>query len=183
MKNIKKIITIILLLLILIIISLFLYNDYRVKHAKIDVKTVDNLDIEVYSEVKLKDLIKSINGKLLKNETINTKKTGKQTIKFEYINDENIKVPYSFDINIVDTTAPILSDAKAITLTKGYEGKLENKIFCADNYDDNPKCEIIGDYNLNEVVTTKPQSHSHYTLSKKKITLNLRNQQLLTSKI
>lgn len=169
MRDIKKVITIVLLLVLVVIVSIFLYNDYRVKHAKIDVNTINNLAVEVYSEIKLKDLIKSINGELLKNETINTKKIGKQTIKFEYINDENIKVPYSFDINVVDSTAPILSDVKALTLTKGYEGKVENKIFCADNYDDNPKCEIIGDYNLNEVgtynVTYKATDSSNNTAS------------------
>lgn len=153
MRDIKKVITIVLLLILVVIVSALLYNDYRIKHAKIDVQTIENLNIDVYSKIKLKDLIKSMNGKLIKNKTINTTKIGKQTIKFEYINDENIKVSYSFDINVVDNIAPILSEIKTITLTKGYDGKLENKIFCADNYDDNPKCEIIGDYNLNEVGT------------------------------
>lgn len=151
MRNIKKTIIIILLLILLIITSLFLYINYRIKYAKINVKTIENLNIDVYSKVKLKDLIKSMNGKLIKNKTINTTKIGKQPIKFEYINDENIKVSYSFYINVVDRVAPIVSEIKSLTLTKGYDGKVENKIFCADNYDDNPKCEIIGDYNLNEI--------------------------------
>jgi len=176
MRNIKKTITIISSLIIVIILSLFLYNDYRFKHAKIEVKTIENLNIEVHSEVKLKDLIKSINGKLIKNKTINTKKIGKQTIKFEYINDENIKVPYSFDINIIDTVAPILSDVKTLTLTKGFDGKLENKIFCADNYDDNPKCEIIGDYNLEKVGTynvTYKATDSSNNITSIPLTLNV----------
>lgn len=152
MKNIKKI-TIILIIILVVIISIFLYNDYRVKHAKIKIQAIDNLNVEVYSKLKLNDLIKSINGKLVKNKTINTKQIGKQTIKFEYINEENIKVPYYIDINIIDTTPPIVADTKALTIQKDYDGKIENKVFCADNYDDNPKCEIIGDYNLNEVGT------------------------------
>lgn len=176
MRNIKKTIIIILLLILLIITSLFIYNSYRIKHVKIDVKTIDNLDIDVYSKIKLKDLIKSINGKLIKNQTINTKKIGKQTIKFKYINDENIKVSYSFYINVVDTVAPTLSDVKTLTLTKGFDGKLENKIFCADNYDDNPKCEIIGDYNLNEIgsynVTYKATDSSN-NITSIPLTLNI----------
>lgn len=151
MKDIQKVIIVVLLLILVVIVSLFLYNNYRIKYAKINVKTIENLNIDVYSKVKLKDLIKSMNGKLIKNKTINTTKIGKQPIKFEYINDENIKVSYSFYINVVDRVAPIVSEIKSLTLTKGYDGKVENKIFCADNYDDNPKCEIIGDYNLNEI--------------------------------
>ena len=56
----KKIKILILIILISIIgLSIFSsYQYYRIKHAKIKVELIDNLDIEVYSEVKLKDLIK-----------------------------------------------------------------------------------------------------------------------------
>ena len=125
--------------------------DYRIKHAKIKIKLVDNLEIEVYSNIKLKDLIKTINGKIIKNKKINTTKLGKQEIKFEYINEENLKVPYTFNIDIVDTTPPLISYTKKLTFYKNANIDLNDKFFCGDNYDDNPKCEIIGDYNLNEI--------------------------------
>lgn len=176
MKDIQKVIIVVLLLILVVIVSLFLYNNYRIKYAKINVKTIENLNIDVYSKVKLKDLIKSMNGKLIKNKTINTTKIGKQLIKFEYINDENIKVSYSFYINVVDRVAPIVSEIKSLTLTKGYDGKVENKIFCADNYDDNPKCEIIGDYNLEKVGTynvTYKATDSSNNITSIPLTLNI----------
>ena len=57
MRNIKKTIIIILLLILLIITSLFIYNSYRIKHVKIDVKTIDNLDIDVYSKIDRKSVV------------------------------------------------------------------------------------------------------------------------------
>ena len=151
MKKTVKIIILLILISLLIALGIYLYNDYRIKHAKIEVETVDNLDIEVYSDVKLKSLIKNINGKLIKNKKINTTKLGKQEITFKYINEENLKVAYSFNINIVDITPPMINYTKNLTLYKGANTDIKNKFFCGDNYDDKPTCEIIGDYDLNEI--------------------------------
>ncbi len=151
MKKIMKIIIIIVLISLLMFLIVSLYNDYRIKHAKIIVETIDNLDIEVYSNIRLKDLIKNINGKIIKNKKINTNKIGPQEITFNYINEENIKVSYSFNINVVDITPPTISYTKNLTFYKEAKIDLKDKFFCGDNYDDEPTCEIIGDYNLNEI--------------------------------
>ncbi len=151
MKRLKiqyKIFLIIIALVLLITLSIKSYQAYRIKHAKIEVSLITNLDIEVYSEVKLKDLITSINGELINNKTINTNELGKQTISFEYINDDNIKVPYSFDIEVVDNTPPLISKYRYLTITEGDKDFSKN-IFCGDNYDDNPKCMLKGDYDIN----------------------------------
>ena len=149
MNRYIKIFLIGIVIVLLIVIFSFLYNDYRVKHAKIEVETIDNLNVEVYSNVYLKDLIKNINGRIINNKKINTTKLGKQKIKFKYVNDDNIKVKYSFNINVVDTTPPVISDTNSINVMKGYNGNLEDRIFCADNYDNNPECIIEGNYDLN----------------------------------
>ncbi len=151
MKRLKiqyKIFLIIIALVLLITLSIKSYQAYRIKHAKIEVSLITNLNIEVYSEVKLKDLITSINGELINNKTINTNELGKQTISFEYINDDNIKVPYSFDIEVVDNTPPLISKYRYLTIPEGDKDFSKN-IFCGDNYDDNPKCIIKGDYDIN----------------------------------
>jgi GH25 family lysozyme M1 (1,4-beta-N-acetylmuramidase) len=58
-------------------------------------------------------------------------------------------VPYSFYVDIVDKKAPSIWLGSSYTVTKGYSGKLEDKIVCADDYDDNPECLIIGEYDTN----------------------------------
>ena len=151
MKKIFKIFISIIIIIGLMLLGYKLYINYRIKNAIIKVELIDNLDIEVYSKVKLKDLIKKINGKIIKNKRINTSKLGNQEIEFEYINEENLKVPYKININIVDKTPPLINYQKSITLYQNTNTDLNSKFFCGDNYDDRPTCEIIGKYNLNEI--------------------------------
>ena len=149
----KKIIIIVIITLVLIsmiIGGIFFYNKWRIANAKILVELNDNLQVEVYSESKLSDFIKSINGKIQDDFTINTEKVGKKPINFKYINDDNIEVSYSFEIEVVDTKAPYIFSSSSLSVTKGYSGNLAEELFCGDNYDDVPVCEITGTYNVNE---------------------------------
>ena len=103
-------------------------------------------------EVHVSSFIENINGTIIDDYKIDTTQLGTQTIKFKYVNDEDITVPYKYSINVVDNIPPViwLSDTKSFTVGTSYEDMME-KITCADNLDDNPKCEIIGDYDLNKV--------------------------------
>lgn len=153
MKKLIKIIFITILITLIVLSSYLLYKSYRIKHAKIKVELIDNLDIEIYSEIKLKDLIKNINGKLIENKKINTKKLGKKEINFKYINEENLKVDYKFKINIVDKTKPLIYGPSTIELQKNSNEDINKRFFCGDNYDDKPKCEIKGNYDKNNIGT------------------------------
>ena len=70
-KTKRKIIIILIIVLVLFIIpiSIFFgikeYNNWLIKNAEIIVELNDNLEVEVFSEVKLSDFIKSINGTLI----------------------------------------------------------------------------------------------------------------------
>ena len=178
-KKILLLITIIILLIlsILSILSIFLYRNYKIKTATIKVNLVDNLKIEVYSKVRLKDLIKNINGKLEKNFLIDTKKIGEQEIAFNYINEDNIKIPYQFIIEIVDTKPPIITSYKEYTIIKGTEDNVEKKLFCGDNYDNKPSCKIEGEYDINKVGEYKVKfigKDSSNNISTKNITIKVK---------
>ena len=153
MKNKIIIISIIVLLIVFLVIGSLLgyraYQQWRIANAEIIVELNDNLEIDVFSDVKLSSLIKSINGELVKDFSINTKKVGKQAVKFKYVNTDDIEVSYTFEIDVVDKVAPLIFSSKSFSVTKGYTGNLEEELFCGDNYDNNPKCEIIGHYDYN----------------------------------
>ena len=153
MKNRIKLLFVLIMIILISFSAYILYQGYRIKHAKIKVELIDNLDIEVYSDLKLKDLIKSINGKLIKNKKINTKEIGKKEIKFKYINDDNIIVSYTFEVNIVDNTKPLILGPSNITLYKNNNVDINNSFLCGDNYDDEPICEIEGNYDKNKIGT------------------------------
>ena len=154
-KKIIIIITIIITVILLTIGGIFIYNKWRIANAKIIVELQDNLKIDVFSEIKLSDLIKSINGKLKDDYKINTTKVGVKPIKFNYTNDDNIDVSYSFEIEIVDQVPPVIFSLKSLSVQKGYNGNLAKELFCGDNYDDKPKCEIEGTYDGNKPGTYK----------------------------
>ena len=146
--NKKILIMCTILIIIILFSSIKLINVYKVKKAKkiVELKTTE---VEVYSDIKLKDLISNINGKIIDNKKIDTKKLGKKEITFEYINDDNIKINYTITINVVDKTPPIISQIKNYKITEGDTTDISKTLFCGDNYDKNPKCTIKGEYEQN----------------------------------
>jgi GH25 family lysozyme M1 (1,4-beta-N-acetylmuramidase) len=153
MKNKKYLIPIIILLIILFSIFGYLfYNNYRISHA-LKIVILNTKKVEVYSDVKLSDLIKKINGKLVEDVTIDTTKLGTKEINFKYITNDNIKVPYTVKIKVVDTTAPIISLQSSFTTYVGEDIDISKEMFCGDNYDNSPKCTVEGKYDLNEAGT------------------------------
>ena len=147
-KRLLLVLILFLIIFFIILLILNFYNNYRIKHALIHVELIDNLDVEVYSDIKTSDLIKKINGQLIEDNEIKTTKLGPKEINFEYINEENITIPYSFKINIVDKTKPVISLYNSKTIYVG-DKDFKDTIFCGDNYDNKPKCIIKGEYDIN----------------------------------
>ena len=136
--------------LLIIIGSVFLYQKYKVDHA-VKIVNIKIHEVEVYSDVMLSDLITSMNGHLIKDKKINTDKLGSYEVDFDYINDDDIKVNYSFSINVVDKTPPMISKPNVYNVNVNYDGNIEKDLFCGDNYDDNPKCYIDGEYDISKI--------------------------------
>ena len=152
-KNKIKVFIILLIISIIIVITTIFgikyYEKWRIANAKIIVVLEDNLELEVFNDAKLSDFLKSINGTLIDDFKINTTTIGQKTINFKYINEEDIEVSYGFNINVVDKTPPIIFSSTSFSVTEGYTGNLAKELFCGDNYDDFPKCELTGTYDYN----------------------------------
>ena len=149
----KKILIIVIVIfssLLITIGSVFLYQKYKVAHA-VKIVNIKMHEVEVYSDVMLSDLITSKNGHLIKDKKINTDKLGSYEVVFDYINDDDIKVNYSFSINVVDKTSPMISKPNVYNVNVNYDGNIEKDLFCGDNYDDNPKCYIEGEYDISKI--------------------------------
>ena len=153
----KKIIIISLTSIILLSIIGFIltktYHKYQIKNAIIIVELKENLSTEFLSKVKVSDFITNINGTIIDDYEIDTKTIGPKKVSFTYLNDDKIKINQEFTITVVDTTAPVIWLGGSYSVTKGSKDDLTSKILCGDNYDSNPKCEIIGNYDMNEVGT------------------------------
>ena len=149
----KKIIILFIIIIILILGGIFGYKayiNYKIEHTeKIVILHKDKID--VFENIKLKDLIKEINGELEENPKIKTTKIGKYKLKFKYyIPEEKITVPYEIEYEVVDSIPPIISMINSKTVTVGTK-EIESSLFCGDNYDSTPNCFIEGNYDLNTV--------------------------------
>lgn len=114
---------------------------------------IENLKIPVYSDIKVKDLITSVEGKVITNKTINTEKLGEQDISFIYTNKENKKRTGVFKIEIIDEEEPLVWLSGSYSAKVGSNLNLEKEILCADNYDNKPNCRVEGSYDLNTAGT------------------------------
>lgn len=126
-------------------------NEEKVNKAIVKVSLKDDVSISILEDVKVSDMIEDINGEIVDDYLIDTEDLGEKEVNFEYINEEGIKIPYSYKVNVVDDIKPVIWLGSSYTVYTDYNGKLLEDITCADNYDDNPKCEIIGDYNTKKV--------------------------------
>ena len=153
--NKKKIVLMIILTIgiILILVGIILgiiklVERYRIAHAKVLVVLKDDLDVEIYKNARVKDFIIKLNGELISNDKIDTSELGKKEVTFEYINEDNIKIPYTIEINVVDKTPPVLSTYNNVYVYTD-EINFIDDLFCGDNYDNEPKCYIEGEYDIN----------------------------------
>lgn len=145
---------------IIILVSCFIilgcyygYQYPRIKNAKIEVTLVDDRNIEFYDTKKVSDFITSINGKIVSDYVINSKKLGKQDIMFDFINDDGIRVTYTYDVTVKDTVSPVVWLGDSYRVERGSNINLTEKIMCGDNYDNRPNCTIEGNYDLNQAGT------------------------------
>lgn len=151
----KKRVSIIILVIMVITIIIGIWTYLNIKENKrIDAEAVtltENLTIEYGKKAKVSNFIQNLNGTLLNDYEIDTENLGKKQISFEYLNIKNKKRKYTFTITTIDVTKPQIFMGSSYTVKKGYEKKLEDVLLSGDDIDDNPKREIIGEYDVNTV--------------------------------
>lgn len=140
-KNIK---IIIISLITIAIISIFiLIMTFNKKEKEI-------IEVEVYSKIKLSELIKNNEKILTENFYIDTTSLGKKEITYSYYNN-NKKKNDSLFIKVVDKEKPYVMLGNTYTYVIGTKFNMENTVFCGDNVTKNPKKTIVGNYDLNKV--------------------------------
>lgn len=150
----KKIIVYILIILISLLTLFGIYKFYqyiRIKTAKIEVVLKEDLTLEFNTEKKVSDFIESINGTIVDDYIIDSSKLGEKDITFTFINDDKIKLEYTYKIEVVDTVSPLIWLGSTYRIPKDSDIDLTEKIFCGDNYDSNPNCYIEGEYDVHTV--------------------------------
>ncbi len=147
MKN-KKILFLIILSLFILSVFVFLATMNSKKKPYYEIS--QNLEVEVYSDIKVSDFVTIHGGKLIDDYNIDTTQLRETSVEFSYVIDDKVYED-SFFIHVVDTTKPYAGVSKVYNYVIGNDFTMENDVFCGDNYTKNPECSIVGDYNLDEV--------------------------------
>ena len=138
------------IVLILLISGFFVYRYLRVKYAKVEITLKEDMTTEFLSVVKVSDFIVDLNGEIIDDYEIDTTIVGKQKIEFKYVNEDNIELECSYELEVVDTTPPLVWLNSTYNVNVGSNVSLVDDILCGDNADSDPTCEVIGDYNMAE---------------------------------
>lgn len=125
----------------------------KIKNAIIEVELAEDLTAGFATKKKVSDFVISLNGQLVEDFEIDTTNLGTKKIDFEFINDDEIRVPYSFEIEVKDITPPLVWLFGDYNITTSFAGTLESKILCADDYDDEPTCRVEGSYDTKKAGT------------------------------
>lgn len=164
MSNNKKLIAILIACLILITILTTkviipcvkeLKEQEQIKNAKVIVDLKKDNTISFYSDQKLSGLIENINGELIDDIKLETKEIGNKKLTFEYKNEDDIKIPFTIEYEVVDKTPPVVWLGNSYSVTVGTSPDFYKNILCGDDLDDYPLCKIEGEYNLNKAGTYK----------------------------
>ena len=145
----KKKARLLILLVFILLILLIIYLNNRVWNDNSNFTLKKNLNATVYSDKKISDYIKSIEGKIVSNSKINTNSLGNKKISFIYLNKRGKKRRGTFNIKVIDDVKPVIFLSSVYYVKKGSSDTVKSSIMAADNYDDNLSRKIVGTYDLN----------------------------------
>lgn len=149
MRRKQALIIITVILFIALFMALIFYFNNRVVDDNSGFTLKDNLTVKVYDELRVSDFIDTIEGKIITNDKVDTSSLGNKEITFIYFNKNDKKRRGKFKVKVVDTEKPLVWLSSSYNIRVNSDVDLEKTIMCADNYDANPSCKIVGEYDVN----------------------------------
>ena len=151
----QKKVRLLILLVFVLLILLIIYLDNRVWNDNKSFALKKDLKVTVYSNKKVSDFIKNIDGKIINDNKINTNSLGNKKISFIYLNKRGKKRHGTFTIKVIDDVKPIIWLSSIYYVKKGSSDTIKSSIMAADNYDKNLSRKIVGTYDLNTIGSYK----------------------------
>ena len=143
------------ILVFVLLIFLIIYLDNRVWDDNKSFALKKDLKVTVYSNKKISDFIKNIDGKIINDNKIDTNSLGNKKISFIYLNKNGKKRRGTFTIKVIDDVKPIIWLSSIYYVKKGSSDTIKSSIMAADNYDKNLSRKIVGTYDLNTIGSYK----------------------------
>lgn len=161
MNKKNKIIILVLCIIFLLLLAIFLIfytNSTKEEFNPDDYEPIEDTKIfflkdnlEVYEDVKLSDVVKlSNNSKIINDYKIDTKELGIIKLYLKYEENGKEKKNYT-SIKVIDSTPPYVGIGESYSHIINTNFTFDSDILCADNFDKEIKCEIIGKYDLTKL--------------------------------
>ena len=158
MKKKKKYFYLKLLLVLIVIIVILLILKFKIfTKEDYSIELIDNLNIEINSAITNLDLVKSYKNLdiVSTEEKIDTSTLGEKIINLVIKDKSGEQHDYSFNINIVDTTIPIIEGKEEFSTTLGNKIDLLAGVNVTDNSNEDIEASIEGDYSFDKVGSYK----------------------------
>ena len=126
-------------------------NSNDISNNTSNIKLIDNLDVEVNSEVTLLSFISNKDSLNItsNDDKIDTSILGNKELTIKY-KDNDTEKEYKFIINIKDTTSPSIKYQKELTTTLGEKIDLLKDVVVTDNSKEEIKATVEGEYDFNK---------------------------------
>lgn len=150
-QRVREAIIIALLIIAIIVVLAFLYFNLFGTASKVQLK--ENLTAEIGSTAHVSDYIENISGgELVDDIAVDTSKLGKTKCEIGLDIGGKARL-YDFEVEIVDTTAPVIEapDSLTVLMSSGFD--VSSKVKATDNSGSEPKIEYKGDYDVNKAGT------------------------------
>ena len=147
----KKVVIVMIPFIAIVIVGICLWQ-YQ-KGKKMDAEAIhlkEDLTVEFGEKVKISDFIENLEGNLVEDCEVNTEQLGETQVLFEYTNRKNKRKNAEFTLKVIDTKPPQILSGNSYTLRLGDNKSLTDVLLSGDEADDNPKREIIGEYDVNQ---------------------------------
>lgn len=148
----KKVVIVMIPFIAIVIVGICLWQ-YQ-KGKKMDAEAIhlkEDLTVEFGEKVKISDFIENLEGNLVEDCEVNTEQLGETQVLFEYTNRKNKRKNAEFTLKVIDTKPPQILSGNSYTLRLGDNKSLTDVLLSGDEADDNPKREILGEYDVNQV--------------------------------
>jgi len=113
---------------------------------------IENLDVEINSEVNLLSFVKEVkNGEIItEDEQVDTSVLGEKELIIK-LKEKEKNSDYKFKINIVDTTNPVINFKEELSVIVGKNIDLTEGVIVSDNSKEDIEVKVNGDYDINSV--------------------------------
>ena len=156
--NKKRVVIISLILIIIGILTFIGFKIfYKPEYYSLNKEEVylTKTELNVYDYYNLSEILHLCDDcKLLNDYKVNANELGNKKLEVVYLDKDKDKCRGTLEIEVKDMTSPYIGIGNHYTHYLGTNFTFYSDILCADNYDKNIKCEIIGDYDETKIGET-----------------------------